>query len=87
MKGLPEGWNSVSLANLLTEDQLKSVIDIQHRAKSFDQLTKELKEYFGQHREYLQERGLDADFLAYAVAHAINVHCGDQVKRYQASLN
>ena len=62
---MPEGWKTVTLGELLTEEQLRRVRLIIWRGGT----AKEIREYLEEFREVLQDKGVEPGYLAYAIEH------------------
>lgn len=63
---LPEGWTTVKLEDLLTTAEIKEVETILKDTPD-QEATGKLKAYLGNHKSKLESKGVDSNFLAYAI--------------------
>lgn len=74
--GLPPGWRTTQLAQLLNPDQLVAVQGIlKAHQDPFDALPT-LRAYLDGFREDLLVKGVLSDYLAYAIVNAVVAHGG-----------
>lgn len=78
---LPKGWKTVTLGNILSQEQIVQTMQILQRPVSDEAKTKMLKEYYGQFRDELSAKGYDADFLAYAIPYWIGKSAEEEAER------
>lgn len=62
-------WKSSRLGDLLNEEQLNQVAKILGGTQGLERKAESLKKYLGKFRDALNSRGLDSEFLAYAIAY------------------
>lgn len=60
-------WKTMKLGDILTEAQIAETMDILNSPNGDIQITKRLKEYYGQFREQLESKGILPEYLALAV--------------------
>lgn len=74
---LTESTRSVALSDILTDDQIKVVVEILNRPNVDDiAMTKLLKEYLRTIGPQLEAKGVVADYLAYMI-----IHMADQLRQ------
>jgi len=68
MNEIPEGWSSVKLGDIFTEEQLNHVAKVCEDSKGdMMKASKELRPYFQGIRAQLEAKGLLPEYAAYAI--------------------
>lgn len=73
----PNGWRSVTLSKLLTREQVKCVVLIATENTDPILRVRRLKAYLEPLAAELEAKGVDSNFLAYAIEHYIEQHTHD----------
>lgn len=60
-------WAKVSLGEILNKEQLKKVAEILNGKQSLEKQTQTLKNYLKQFSAELEAKGINSDYLAYAI--------------------
>ncbi len=76
--GLPPGWRTAQLAQLLNTDQLTAVQGILKAHQDPFEALPTLRAYLDGFREDLLAKGIVSDYLAYAIVNAVVAHRGDR---------
>lgn len=64
---LPPGWKTITIGEVLTNEQYAEAFKILNEATDEIECGKKLREYFHTIREQLELKGIDPDYLSYAL--------------------
>lgn len=63
---------TISLGELLTEEQGREVVRIMSESKDDAEMTARLKKYLAQFKDQLEAKGVVPEYLAYAIPYFVN---------------